>query len=454
MKQQTVRFEPWPHLMRLFDELSSQKLLIVLKARQLGVTSLLAAYSVWYAQFHENSKVLILSRGEEEAYDVLSKCRFIHAHLGEGLRGRREPDQRGFIGFPDTDSEIRALPSTEHAGRSTDASLVIVDEMEFHPYAEANFGALKPTIDAGGQFVGVSTADKLKLNTFFKVKYLEARAGRSQFKPIFLSWRERPGRDDQWFSQVTRDLRPYQVESEYPETEEEALTTLKSRRFFDDAALSQMKQFVSLPLKHEMSDKYQGLVRIYKLPVVGRKYCLFTDPSDGKDDPHASIVIDAITAEEVAESHGRVPADRCAQIHDELVRYFNNAFNSYETNARAGGIFSEKIKELATPNQCAFLRADGTLDVKGKTGWWTSRSLWSRVIWGLEEAVRLMQITPHSPECLDEFNQFIVPEGEDPQKPGGGSDDYIDAWSRVWLLRKYVPQAKRARAVSGQYRES
>ena len=452
-KEQTVKFEPWPHLIELLGLYQTERHVIILKARQLGISWLTTIYCLWKALFHTNVKVLFLSQGEEEAFDLIAKCTFLDNNLPEFLKSKREPDQKGFIGFPDTGSEIKALPSTERAGRSTDASVVVCDEWEFHPHAEANFAALKPTVDAGGQFIALSTADKTKLNTFFKQKFYEAKSGQSSFKCVFLGWQARPGRTKEWFDEIRKDLRPYQVEQEYPSSEAEALSTLKSRKFFDSSALENLRQYIKEPVSCELSDKYKGLVRIYQLPVVGRKYCIFADPSDGKEDPHAIVVLDAHTGEEVAESHGMTPADMCAQVFDELVRFYYNAFNGYELNARAGGIFSEKIKELGTPNQCGFLNTDGTLDKK-RTGWWTGSRILQKVLWGLEEAVRLMQITPHSKECLDEFNQFMVPEGEDPQKPRGGADDYIDAWARAWHLRKYLPLAKEAKVSSFKYRET
>jgi len=436
-KKSTIKFEAWPHLIDLLKLFLKEKLIIILKARQLGISWLMAIYAVWMARFYENVKVLMLSQGEEEAFDLISKCRFIDDHLPDFIKTHREPDQRGFIGFPATNSEIKALPSTEKAGRSTDATIVICDEWEYHPYAEANFAALKPTIDAGGQFIGLSTADKTKLNTFFKAKYNEALQGDSGFKPVFLSWHLRPGRTLEWFAEITKDLRSWQVEQEYPETEQQALSTLKSRKFFGEF-VEALYGDVMQPLSHELSDKYSGLVRIYRLPVVGRTYCLFTDPSDGKDDPHATIVIDAITGEEMAESHGKCPADQVAEIHDALVRLYNNAFNAYEINATAGGHFDSKIKELGTPNQCRRLNTDGKLHDK-LYGWYTGSNLKRKAIWGLEEAVRLRQIIPHSRECLDEFSQYMQPEGEEPQPPKGGHDDYIDAWGRVLLLRNYAP---------------
>lgn len=409
---------------------------------------MVCAYAVWLAIFHKNAKILLLSQGELEAFDLISKCKFVVRNLPDFIKTPLDPDQRGHIGFPVTGSEIRALPSTERAGRSTDATLVICDEWERHPFAEENFASLKPTIGAGGQFIGLSTANKLETDTFFKELYIRAKSGDSEFHPIFLSWKERPVRQegltlDEWFARETRDMADWQVEQEYPEKEEDALKTLKTRAFFDLDKLDALYDYTPL-IEHELSKKYKGLVKIYRLPVVGRKYCQFTDPSDGRDDPHATIVVDVVTGEEVAESHGKVTADICALIHNDLVREYNDAFNSYELNARAGGIFSEKMKDLDTPNQAPFLKTDGTFDTKNpdKKGWWTSERLKNKFIWGLEEAVRLLQFRIHSEECKDEMSKYIIPEGDKPQPTRGAHDDYIMAWGGVLELKKYVPTGK------------
>ncbi len=417
----------------------NNRLVIIGKARQLGISWLVCIYCLWKAKFYENVKVLFLSQGEDEAGDLINKCKFVDDHLPEFLRSKRDPDQSGLIGFPDLYSEIKALPSTEKAGRSTDATIVVCDEWEFHPYAEMNFGALKPTIDAGGQFIGLSTADKTKMNTFFKRKYWEAKAGTSEFVKVFLGALERPGRTMEWLNKSTKDLTAWQAESEYPLTEEEMLSTLRTRKFFSEDAINQMKEYAREPLKHELSDRFPGIVKIYKLPVQNRRYCLFTDPSDGKDDPHAIIVRDFSSKEWVAVSHGKTTADQCALIHDELVKLYNNAWNSYELNSRAGGIFFEKLKAFNTPSQCPYIDDNGNLDKKGKKGWWTSHTLRNKMLYTLEEELRTQQNTIYSKECLDELSYFIVPEGDEPQCPQGGHDDIVIAGGGVACISKYMP---------------
>ena len=398
--------------------------------------------AIWLVKFHQNVKVLMLSQGEEEAFDLISRCRFIDNNLPSFLRGKRDPDQRGFLGFPVTNSEIKALPSTEKAGRSTDATLVICDEWEFHPYAEDNFAALKPTIDAGGKFIALSTGDPTKLNTFFKKKYNESKSGFSQFHRMFIGALERPGRDMAWLETVVQDLSSIQRQGEYPLTEDDMLTVLKTRRVFDQDRLLEMRAMAMKPIKHELSDKYKGIVKIFQPYVVGNKYYMFTDPSAGKEDPFATTIFEFQTGLQVTSARAKVPADMCAMIHDELVREYR-AFNSYELQSSAGGVFSGKLDALETPYRCPFIDNNWVLQPQKGHGWWTigmkEGGKRDRIIWGLEEAIRLNQLRLNDIDFIDELINIIQPEGKEPGAPSGAHDDCMIACGAAWQIRKYMP---------------
>lgn len=408
----------------------------------------MVAYCHWKALFNDNVKIMFFSKGEKEAADLIGggekavagKARFIHSHLPDWLKLSIGRDTQQMIDFPATGSIMEALPSTKDAGRSTDATIVVVDEGEYHPYAESNFAAIAPCVDEGdAQIIMGSTADKTAMNTFFKKVYIGGRNGENNFKAIFLPYNLRPGRDEIWLENKRKEMPLWQVEGEYPALESEALSTLKSSPAFDLNMLTEMQADASDGIAHTLTEQYHGMVKIFKLPVVGRDYCLFTDPSDGKEDPHASVVIDAKTWEEVASSHGKVQADTCAIIHDSLARFYNKALNCYELNARAGGIFSQKMKELDTPNQMGFITGDGkVISDKTKKGWWTSKSQREKYILGVEEAIRLRSIIIHRKSALTEMSQFMRPEGDDYQAPSGGHDDWITCWGGVIQLKNYA----------------
>ncbi len=438
-----IPFEPWPHLLYLIRCFLTHKEIVILKARQLGISWLVAAYALWKSQFYASTQVLLLSQGEKEATKLLDKCRFIYNQLPEYLKLEVRKDQNELMSFPDAHSEIVALPSTVKAGHGYHSSVVIRDELEHHPEAERNFAAVGPSVDAGGQMIDLSTVDKTRADTHFKLRYIGAVSGKNGAFPIFLPWWVRPVREQgltlkDWFDRIKRKYAPWQVEQEYPETERQALGVLSTRMWFDLVATAEMRLDVLPPVDHDISRKHSGLVKVYKHPVAGRRYCLATDPSSGKEDPHAIIVMDWQTGEEVAESHGRIPAEQVAEIHDDLTRLYNNAYNTFERSGYSGGLFETRLKELRTPNQATSIKGDGTQKA-GEFGFWMSHKLRGTILRELEEAVRKHSVRVHNDEAISEFESFIQLEGGEPGPTGGRHDDYVIAWAIVWYIRRFMP---------------
>jgi len=438
-----IDWQPWRHLTELLDVLGKERFLIILKAKQIGLTWLMAGANLHLAMFSEGANILTLSKGQEEATEALDYSRFFYSQLPDFLRLRLGQDQASLLTFPIMHSKLRALPSTEDAGVGFGgASRVVSDEFEYHKYAEKNYAEIYPSIEKAGQMVVLSTADNEKQDSKFKQLYRDAKEGRNHFVPIFLPRNVLSERTQEWFDAL--DMSQAEKECRYPLTEQDALSVVQSHKFFDENVISDMYSDVWEPLQHELSDKYNGIVKIYRLAVVGEKYCLYTDPSEGREDPHCLIVIKVRTGEEVAESHGKVPIDELALIHDKLVRYYNDCLNSWESGpGGAGGILTIKLKEMDTPNQCASLDVSARpfkLDYKSKKkGWWASKSLREISLKALEEAIRKRGIILHSAESLDELSQLKQIAGKTPSKVRGGHDDYVDACSRVMLLKDFVP---------------
>lgn len=436
--------------MSLISTFESEKEVVILKARQLGISWLVCAFCLWKCLFHENVKVLFLSQGEDEAWDLVSKCRYIWSSLPDFMRISIGHDTKAGIDFPVIGSEIKALPSTAKAGRSTDATIVVRDELEFHPYAAENFSAISPTIDAGGLLIDLSTQDKNVADSHFQERYTRAMNGENGAKFVFLGAELRPTREEglefeEWWNlRIIPKYTEWQIENEYPRTLDDALSAPRTRGFFDGDALNDMEQDIQNPITVDDINTHGGMVKLYKMPVVGRRYCVFTDPSDGKDDPHAIVVMDTQSGDGVAESNGKTTADICGRIHDELVRFYNNAYNTNEVNASPGGKCDDTIRDLQTPNRAPFMTPDGKpmLDKDGlvrKYGWWTSPQLKRKMLWGFEEAVRTRMVRIHTKYTLTEFRNFIVPVGDDPQAKRGWHDDTIMAWAGVWQLSKSAP---------------
>jgi len=459
---QKVKWEPWQYQLDLLDIFLDFDEIVLLKARQLGWTWVLMAYAGWKVIFTDASKGLFLSQGEKEAFDLIDKSKFVINNLPEFLKPPlKHPDSKEVIDFKTHDSKLEALPSTEKAGRSTDASFVIRDELAKHPYGKSNLLAVGPTIDSGGQLIDCSTIDKSDVDNHFTDRVLRTirgahrrdlpsgltidTGGESGAVLVFGGWKLRPVRQegktiDEWFEERVRPkYAPYDIEQEYPETIEQVLRTPETVAFFDIKAVDEMIENAIYPLITDGGlDTRNGIVKLYKLPVIGNRYVIFTDPSDGSEDPFHTTVIDAKTGEGVAEATGMIKADECAQIHDELVRFYNKAFNSYEVNAHAGGKFEATINLLGTPNQDYRRTAEGK-PIAGKRGWWTSPQSKRTMLYGLEEAVRRRSIIIHSKDTLTQFKSCIRKDGEITMVKGI-HDDSIMAWAGVVAISKFAPR--------------
>jgi hypothetical protein len=103
-----------------------------------------------------------------------------------------------------------------------------VDEADHTDDLDELLNAVKPTIDAGGRLVLLSTVNKSKPESPLKRIYRAAVAGENDYEPIFLPWHAHPGRTSGWYAQQERDFRARPggldaLHQEYPASDLEAL---------------------------------------------------------------------------------------------------------------------------------------------------------------------------------------------------------------------------------------
>jgi hypothetical protein len=80
-------FELWPAQRWVLAQLGLQRLLVVLKARQLGMTWLILGYALWLMLFRAVATVGIFSRTEDDATELLDfRLKGMYARLPAFLR--------------------------------------------------------------------------------------------------------------------------------------------------------------------------------------------------------------------------------------------------------------------------------------------------------------------------------------------------------------------------------
>ncbi len=225
-------FRLWDFQRLAIEQLGLHQRLLVLKARQLGLSWLADAYALWECTFLQGQTVLMFSYTKREADEELRRIRFMHARLPDHVRRRaKQPGRADTLEFPDMDSRIISLPSAADAGTSFTATRVIVQEMAKIQNIESLMTAVLPTLSAGGKFLGVSTA-KGYGNLFEQMwrkcevklsDHWEPSPDDSPYSPLFVPSSAHPLRDDAWHDETRRAMASTRdFMQEYPETPEEA----------------------------------------------------------------------------------------------------------------------------------------------------------------------------------------------------------------------------------------
>ncbi len=222
-----IDFKLWPAQAEAMEAIQENRQVVVLKARQIGMTWVSVAYALWKMIFHPEATVLMFSRRDEDAIELLDgRLKGMYERLPEWFKaGSVIVDSKHEFALSNG-SRAKAFPAT--AGDSYTASLVILDEFDIVQDQGALLRSVKPTIATGGQMVMLSRPDKNRPQTQFKKTFKAAQAGTNDFFPVFLPWYVHPGRDDDWYEAQRRDIQTRtgsedELHEQYPETVEQAL---------------------------------------------------------------------------------------------------------------------------------------------------------------------------------------------------------------------------------------
>ena len=315
---------------------------IILKARQVGFSTLLAAFCLWCVMGGEQRQIYMLSKGQRESRALLSKARYAYRNMPEWVRERgpmlldRTLERMTF----ENDSFLVSSQSSSDPIRGETAWMAVVDEWASIPDQEAAWAAIEPTTEVGGKIVGLSTAKGA--GDFFHQLWVGAETGNNQFKPVFHSWRAVPNRDDQWYADKKANNPVWFVSQEYPDNPEEAFIG-SGNPFFD---LDIIRKWQTKPelgrFQVETVDGQgtflpdgEGDLWVWKEPSPKLAYAIGADVAMGLEHGDWSVawVMEAKTREIVALYRGHCHPDEFGEhILPSIGSHYNDALICPEVN--------------------------------------------------------------------------------------------------------------------------
>lgn len=184
-KGQLVNFTLNPQQMRLLAEMS--KFNIVLKSRQLGVTTLSCAYSIWLAIRYPNTSCLLVSYSMDGANGIFEKLNRLYNSVPVELSPAIVKNNQNELRL-ENGSRILVVSYNEKK------KYICGNTWRFAHVSEAAFydmgGSeqileIEKCLAPNGQIIVESTANGAN---FFSDMYLKAMRRESMYKPFFFGW--------------------------------------------------------------------------------------------------------------------------------------------------------------------------------------------------------------------------------------------------------------------------
>jgi hypothetical protein len=289
-----VPFKLYPYQERCVKAFQENRWAIVKCGRQMGKTTVIAAYLLWIACFHFEKYNLVASKDTDAAMDVMDRIRFGYEELPHWLKPGCLYFNRHEIVF-DNNSSIKSTATTENTGRGRAVSLLMLDELAFvkGEIQGEMWTSLAPTLSTGGSCI-VSSTPNGDQELFAQLwrganTYAGEQVGDNGFYPVAIEWNEHPDRDASYKDEMIAKVGEEKWLQEYE------CAFLSSDPLLINTQILQLMKGVR-PLYIDKGFKF------WKRFEPGRTYIVGCDVAEGiKKDFSTIEVLELDTLEQVAE---------------------------------------------------------------------------------------------------------------------------------------------------------
>ena len=319
-----VLFEPYNKQLELVDLIEKDKFVIVLKSRQIGISTVIRAYSAWLTIFFANAVIGIISKDGPEATDFGRGVRTIIEKLprwmlpkgGRSGPGFAKKSEQSFILENGSKLFVATVAPNfpEKVLRGKSITLLVIDEAAFINKLDEAWTSLVSSLatnqmlakKAGVPYgtVILSTPNKtIGPGQFYFNMYQRALTGDSIIKPFTIHWKmiDKLANDPDWY-RIQCDLFDNDKNKIAQELELKFLPSIGS--FFDSEVMQKVQSSTIEPI--EKLKIFNGEIWVFSKPTPNKYYLIGVDTAtEYGDDKSAITVWDYETLEQVWEYQGK-----------------------------------------------------------------------------------------------------------------------------------------------------
>ena len=459
--------------------------LIILKARQLGFSTLTEGLIFHACATRKNVNALIVAHREDATANLFRMSKLFYDELPAPVKPMLRASNAQELVFenpsklrserearPGLRSRIRcATAGGRGIGRSDTLQCVHLSEYAFWPDgADGKASTLAGILQAVPSLPGTMVVIESTANGFedFKERWDAAVAGENDFEPVFFAWFENPDYSmpvvpgTEWTPEE-RDLKAaYQLtdeqlqwrrwcianncggsldmfRQEYPASPGEAFLHSGTGVFDNEQIVLRLERLPEPAGRGEFTDgewteSETGAITLYELPEDGVPYVLGGDTAGEGSDYFTAIVIDNVTGRIAAKLRQKYSEPEYVRQIYALGRFYNDALVAIETNFSTYPVM--KLQEMEYSNQYSREREDTyTRQMRKSYGFRTDRQSRPRAIANLVEVFSSHPEWFTDRELLEEMLTFCYNEDHRPEALAGKHDDLVMGAAITYAVR-------------------
>ena len=459
--------------------------LIILKARQLGFSTLTEGLIFHACATRKNVNALIVAHREDATANLFRMSKLFYDELPAPVKPMLRASNAQELVFenpsklrserearPGLRSRIRcATAGGRGIGRSDTLQCVHLSEYAFWPDgADGKASTLAGILQAVPSLPGTMVVIESTANGFedFKERWDAAVAGENDFEPVFFAWFENPDYSmpvvpgTEWTPEE-RDLKAaYRLtdeqlqwrrwcianncggsldmfRQEYPASPGEAFLHSGTGVFDNEQIVLRLERLPGPAGRGEFADgewteSETGAITLYELPEEGVPYVLGGDTAGEGSDYFTAIVIDNVSGRIVAKLRQKYSEPEYVRQIFALGRFYNDALVAIETNFSTYPVM--KLQEMEYPNQYSREREDTyTRQMRKSYGFRTDRQSRPRAIANLVEVFSSHPEWFTDRELLEEMLTFCYNEDHRPEALAGKHDDLVMGAAITYAVR-------------------
>jgi hypothetical protein len=461
--------------------------MVVLKARQQGLSTVITAWQYWWVSQRKAQKGLVMAHEADATatlWDMYKRC---HDNVPDTVKPHSKYNSKNELTFDVLDSALRiATAGGRGVARGDTLQVCHLSEVAFWPpgFAKANFnGLIQAVPDERGTAVFIESTAQGMVGKF-REAWVGAASGATGYIPFFSAWFETTeyraedvpedftrtpeeealiarfgdeglNSNEQlvWRRRKIANSSPELFMQEYPATPDEAFIST-GRPVFEPQLLNDQIRALGLDNKiiRRMSvdnitdnigslvENSRGELTVYAERDDKQTYVIGADVGMGVrgGDPSVAQVLDG-NQNLIATWRGVVHPDYFAKILATLGYHYHTALIAPERNNH-GLVSCITLRDLLYPNLYTDV-IEGTLDDGKDTirlGFFTSEASKPLIIDKLRSAFKSGDVVIYDKPTLDEMLTFVVTESGKLQAEEGAHDDTVIALA----LALYVHEGK------------